>query len=106
MGRRRCSAPSSLILVPPTMPLIRGAPKFTIPSPPSNKVIHLAEQHRLKRFETNRTLSPLKDLPRLEFPVGVYGFSTTGHSPTSHFIRTEIDSATSDSYFQLQARYP
>ncbi|EGG09940.1 uncharacterized protein MELLADRAFT_71142 [Melampsora larici-populina 98AG31] len=106
MPRRRNSAPTSLLLVSPTKPLIRGAPKFVIPSPPSTQAIHLAEHHRSKRFETKTNVGPLKEMPKLEFPVGVYGFSPSSTTPTNPNLLVELHSAKLDSYFIPQGQYP
>ncbi|MBW0550832.1 hypothetical protein O181_090547 [Austropuccinia psidii MF-1] len=83
MGRRRASVPSALVLKPSTVPLIRGAPKFVLPSLPSENAIHLAVQHRLSRANDVSRLGPLKEMPRLEFPVGVYGFGLQNLSSPS-----------------------
>lgn len=84
MGRRRSSAPSSLILIPATIPLIRGAPKFILPSPPSNQAIHLSDHRRMKPLDHRSDLGPLKPMPRLEFPIGIYGFGSP--LPSSGFL--------------------
>ncbi|KAH9454591.1 hypothetical protein MJO28_007592 [Puccinia striiformis f. sp. tritici] len=67
MVRRRASAPSALMLQPATVPLVRGQPKFVLPSPPSEyAIIHLADHRKLSDNYYKYKLEPLKELPRLK----------------------------------------
>ncbi|CAH7689473.1 expressed protein [Phakopsora pachyrhizi] len=88
MVRRRASAPTALVLQPSNVPLIRGAPKFILPSPPTENAIYLAIHRRLGRTSNAARVTPLKEMPRLEYPIGVYGFGTTSsRSPDSFKTR-------------------
>lgn len=67
MVRRRASAPSALMLLPASVPLIRGQPKFILPSPPSEyATIHLADHRKLSDNYEKYRLTPVKELPRLK----------------------------------------
>lgn len=68
MVRRRASAPSALMLLPASVPLVRGQPKFILPSPPSEyATIHLADHKKLSDNCYNfKNLEPIKELPRLK----------------------------------------
>ncbi|KAI8451905.1 hypothetical protein BY996DRAFT_4564308, partial [Phakopsora pachyrhizi] len=66
MVRRRASAPTALVLQPSNVPLIRGAPKFILPSPPTENAIYLAIHRRLGRTSNAARVTPLKEMPRLE----------------------------------------
>ncbi|PLW12581.1 hypothetical protein PCASD_16850 [Puccinia coronata f. sp. avenae] len=67
MVRRRASAPSALMLLPATVPLVRGQPKFILPSPPSEyATIYLADHRKLSDNYQKYRLAPIKELPRLK----------------------------------------
>jgi len=55
------------MLLPASVPLVRGQPKFVLPSPPSEyATIYLADHRKLSDNHHKYKLEPLKELPRLK----------------------------------------